>query len=192
LIPGSRVVVIGVGGLGHMAVMILKAVSASTIIALDKNQQALELARKLGADTTLTADDDSEAAIFAATGGNRVDAVLDFVGAGATISLSARVIRPLGEIVVIGRGAGSFAFQDRALPYGAGISTTFGGSKAELMALIALAESGKIKPHISRWPLSRTAAAFSELAAGTINGRAVISPDELLLSTTSQTSGQLK
>ncbi len=182
LIPGSRAVVIGIGGLGHMAVMILKAISPANIIALDINPKALELARDLGADSCLISDDGAAEAVLAASGGERVEAVLDFVGAGATIALSAKVINSLGEIVVVGRGRGSFSFHDRCLPYGATISTTFGGSKAELIDLIALTKAGKIKPHLVRMPLSRIEEAFAELAAGTLSGRAVISPDSVLTS----------
>jgi propanol-preferring alcohol dehydrogenase len=179
LVPGSRAVVIGIGGLGHMAVMILKAITSASVIAIDASSSALELARELGADHCLPASDRTPEAVFAATGGKRVEAVLDFVGAGTTISQAAGLISPLGEIVVVGRGRGGFTFQDRCIPYGATISTTFGGSKAELIDLIALAESGKIRPHLVRMPLSRIEEAFTQLAAGTLSGRAVIFPDRL-------------
>ncbi|NPA24919.1 MAG: zinc-binding dehydrogenase, partial [Deltaproteobacteria bacterium] len=135
---------------------------------------------ELGADYCLAADEQTTATVLESTGGKRVEAVLDFVGAGATIALGAGLIAPLGEIVVVGRGRGSFAFQDRCLPYGAAISTTFGGSKAELIDLIALAETGRIRPHLTRIPLSRVEEAFTRLASGKLKGRAVISPDQVL------------
>lgn len=177
LTPGSTVVVIGIGGLGHMAVSILKALCAARIVAVDKREQSLALAKDLGADLCLVPDDDAVLAIRQETGGSGVQAVLDFVGGGATIGLAAQVIGPLGHIVVVGRGQGSFEFKDRALPYGAMLSTTFGGRKLELIELVELAEAGVIEPHVTRYPLSDVQLAFERLKAGKIAGRAVIVPD---------------
>jgi len=176
--PGSTVLVIGVGGLGHMAVMILDALCSAKIVAVDRSATALKLAQELGASAAVLADETVSAGVHEAVAGGRVEAVLDFVGAGETLTLAAEFIRPLGQIVVVGRGPGGFLLKDRSLPYGAGISTTFGGSKRELMALIALMEAGKIRPHLSCYPLSEVEAAFSDLRKGNINGRAVIVPDE--------------
>ncbi|RLB21472.1 MAG: NAD(P)-dependent alcohol dehydrogenase, partial [Deltaproteobacteria bacterium] len=80
-------------------------------------------------------------------------------------------------IVIVGRGQGSFEFKHCALPYGATMSTTFGGSKLELMHLVALAEAGRIKPRITRYPLSEVDKVFEMLRNGEIVGRAVIVPD---------------
>ena len=176
--PGRKVAVIGIGGLGHMAVMILKEILPVEVIAVDREPAALELARELGADHLVTAGDEAAEQIREAAGGKAVDAVLDFVGAGATIALAAAVIGPLGKIVIIGRGTGSFALCDRALPYGSEIITTFGGSRKELMELIALAESGRLTPRLTPYPLSRVGSAFVRLAEGKLTGRAVIIPDD--------------
>jgi len=177
LTPGSSVVVIGVGGLGHLAVSLLKALCAANIIAVDKSEQSLALAKELGADRCLQPDETTALAVREATRGNGAQAVLDFVGGGATVGLAAQLIRPLGHIVVVGRGPGAFELRDRALPYGAILSTTFGGSKLELIELVALAEAGVIAPHVTRYPLSDVQRAFDKLRAGEIVGRAVIVPD---------------
>lgn len=176
LSAGSTVLVIGVGGLGHLAVAALKAICPASVIAVDRSEAALALAGKLGADLCLVSDEAAASVIQKSTRGGRVDAVLDFVGAGATIALAARVIRPLGHIVVAGRGHGGFEFRDRALPYGALLSTTFGGAKRELMELVALAEAGKIQSRITRFALPQVQTAFDQLARGEIVGRAVITP----------------
>jgi propanol-preferring alcohol dehydrogenase len=188
--PGRKVAVIGVGGLGHMAVMILKETLPVEVIAIDRDPAALELARELGADHLVAADDRADQAIREAAGGRAVDVVLDFVGAGATIALAAAVIGPLSKIVIIGRGSGSFALCDRALPYGAEIITTFGGCRRELMELIALAEAGRLNPRLTPYPLSRVEDAFQALAAGELTGRAVIIPDDRLPTSTAPTATQ--
>jgi propanol-preferring alcohol dehydrogenase len=177
LVAGSTAVVIGVGGLGHMAVTVLKAVCPARIIAVDTSEKALTLAKDLGADSGVVSDSTAAEAIRAETSGRGVEAVLDFVGAGATMGLAAKVIRPLGHIVVVGRGHGTFEFKDHALPYGAAMSTTFGGSKLELMHLVALAEAGVIKPHVTRYSLSEVETAFEMLRKGEIVGRVVVVPN---------------
>ena len=178
LMPGTTAVVIGIGGLGHLAISALKAVCAARIVAVDQRKDALALAKELGADVGILANDGlAIPQIGEATEGSGADAVLDFVGAGSTIRLASKVIRPLGHIVVVGRSQEAFEFKDRALPYGASMSTTFGGSKLELMELLALAEAGKIQAHITRYPLSQVGMAFDKLRRGEIVGRAVVVPD---------------
>jgi propanol-preferring alcohol dehydrogenase len=177
LTPGSTAVVIGVGGLGHLAVAELKAICAARVIAIDQRPEALELATGMGADIGLLAADTNAEQIRDVTSGMGVQAVIDFVGANPTLELARRVIRPLGHIVVVGRAGGSINFSTKGLPYGAGISSTYGGSKPELMELLALAEGKKIACHIERHPLSRIDAVFDKLRRNEIVGRAVVVPD---------------
>ncbi len=176
--PGSVVVVIGIGGLGHMAIAALKAVCAAEIIAVDHNEQALELASELGADHCIDTSEPGELSEEAAVTRVHIDAVLDFVGSGETIDLAAKWIGPLGHIVVAGRGSGIFEYTNGTLPYGAMLSTTFGGSRRELLELVSLAEAGRIQTRITRFPLEDTVHAFESLDRGEIRGRAVIIPQD--------------
>jgi propanol-preferring alcohol dehydrogenase len=169
LTGGTTVAVIGVGGLGHLAVQELKAITPAKVIAYDLNDASLELARQSGADVCLKSADENMEKMS-------VEAVLDFVGAGATIAQAAKMIRPLGHIVAVGRGPGVFEFKHNAMPYGAMISTTFGGTKAELMELIGLAEAGYIKPHITKFGIDEVDKAYKLLEQGKIQGRGVIIP----------------
>ena len=169
LTGGTTVAVIGVGGLGHLAVQELKAITPAKVVAYDLNDASLELAKQSGADLCLKSSDENMEKMS-------VEVVLDFVGAGATIKQAAKMIRPLGHIVAVGRGPGVFEFKHNAMPYGAMISTTFGGTKAELMELIGLAESGYIKPHITKFSIDEVEKAYDMLAKGEIQGRGVIIP----------------
>ncbi|MFM0176251.1 alcohol dehydrogenase catalytic domain-containing protein [Paraburkholderia sediminicola] len=177
LTPGSSVLVIGVGGLGHLAIAALKAMCAARVIAVDQRPQALELGISMGADLGMLTNDTTAQQILDATAGAGVQAVLDFVGVNSSIQLARQVIRPLGHIVVVGRGGGSIDFTPRGLPYGACISSSFGGSKLELMELLALAEAGRIACRIERHPLSQVDTVFDKLRRNEIIGRAVIVPD---------------
>jgi propanol-preferring alcohol dehydrogenase len=177
LTPGSTAVVIGVGGLGHLAVAELKAICAARVIAIDQRPEALELARSMGADICIQSADTNADQIKDITSGAGAQAVLDFVGVQPTIETARRVVRALGHVVVVGRGGGSVHFSRKGLPLGACISTTYGGSKLELMEVLALAEEGKIECVIERHPLSRVGEVFDMMRSHKIVGRAVIVPD---------------
>ena len=117
LVPGSHVVVIGAGGgLGHLAVQILRAVAPSTIVAVDAREAGLALARELGADAAVLAGEDAAGAVREHTHGRGAELVLDFVGNDATLSLAAAVSRSLGHIAVVGAGGGSLAYGYFATP----------------------------------------------------------------------------
>jgi propanol-preferring alcohol dehydrogenase len=170
LVPGSKVAVIGIGGLGHMALQILKATTNSHIIAYARSQKSLDFALSLGADE---ARDSTKKESFEKLS---VDVVLDFVGSATTIAQGASMIKPLGHIVLVGRGTGVFEYKHNSLPYGATMSTTFGGSKYELIELINLAKEGKVEAHITEFKLDDIEHAYKLLEEGKIQGRGVIVP----------------
>jgi propanol-preferring alcohol dehydrogenase len=174
--PGSSVVVIGVGGLGHMAVQILKAVAPAQIIAVDLDESKLKLAKEVGADHTVKSGAGAAAEIQELTGGRGAGVILDFVGAEATMGLGAAVSQPDGELVVVGLAGGVFQFQFGALPWDCSITVPYWGSTVELMEVLELARAGKIRAHVERFPLSRVEEAYQRLRDGTLDGRAVIVP----------------
>ena len=169
-------VVIGVGGLGHLGVQILHALCPATIIAVDNRESALRLASDAGAAHALLADD-AAAEIAGITGGLGADVVLDFVGNDASILLAVASSRSLGHVTVVGLGGGSYPFGFFTIPYEAAIATTYWGSIPELIEVIALAERGQIRAEIEPVPLSVGADAYRRLAAGEVDGRIVVVPD---------------
>ncbi|MBP2326046.1 propanol-preferring alcohol dehydrogenase [Kibdelosporangium banguiense] len=174
---GTTVAVIGVGGLGHLAVQILRAVTPSRVLAVDIREDALELAHLSGADmTTLTKPDTSEV-LRAATGGTGVDAVFDFVGSDATLALGARTLRAGGDLVVLGSAAGRLTISKPGpLPPGAALSLPFWGTRPELHNVIALAQAGSLRVETELFSLSAAGEALRRLRAGRIRGRAVLVP----------------
>jgi propanol-preferring alcohol dehydrogenase len=176
LVPGSRALVIGVGGLGHFAVQVLHALTAATVVAVDTREEALDLASQIGAHVTVRAGDAAAAAVLDAFQGRKADVVFDFVGAQSTIELGAAVVGGRGELMVVGAGPGTFAWNFYALPYEVNLSTSFWGSIPELHEVIALAQRGLIKAHVQRFSLDNAMEAYRLMEKGQLSGRAVIVP----------------
>jgi propanol-preferring alcohol dehydrogenase len=176
LTPGSYAVVIGAGGLGHLAIQILGALTPATVIAVDTSEPALALAREVGAAATVKAGDSAAEEVRDATGGARADVVLDFVGSAPTIALGAAVAKAGTDLVVVGAAAGQFAWNFYALPYEVSLTTSFWGTLPELHEVIALARQGRIKAHVQRFPLEDALHAYELMEQGQLSGRAVIVP----------------
>jgi alcohol dehydrogenase, propanol-preferring len=173
---GTTALVIGAGGLGHMAIQILRAISGAQIIAVDLRGDARRLALEVGADHALVSDEAAADAIRDLTRGLGVDVALDFVGADATIALAASVCRPMGHATVVGIAGGSFGFSFFSLPYEVSLATTYWGTRPELFELLELARRGRVTAHIERFGLDQAGAAYDSLRAGEVQGRAVIVP----------------
>ncbi|HTJ70424.1 MAG TPA: NAD(P)-dependent alcohol dehydrogenase [Actinospica sp.] len=172
--PDSTVVVIGVGGLGHVAIQILRALTPSRVVAVDTREEAVALAYSAGAHAALLAPSPGASALKA----DGVDAVLDFVGTDGTIALAASVLRPRGELVLVGSGGGSLTVaKSGRLPQGFRLALPYWGTRSELVDVLDLARSGAIEVETETFPLSEAVDAIERLRAGTVNGRAVIVPD---------------
>ena len=107
---GSTVVIIGVGGLGQMAVQIAREITGARIIAVDRRRDQLDRAADLGAAQTILAADDTVAEIRSATGGEGAHAVLDFVGTDDSLALATRTVRQRGIIAMLGLAGGHVPF----------------------------------------------------------------------------------
>jgi propanol-preferring alcohol dehydrogenase len=177
LVPGSAAVVIGVGGLGQMAVQILRALSPTTIVAIDTSGDKLAVASELGADHTLLAEDASAEEVRGLTGGRGAELVLDVVGSEQTLALSAGLLAFEGDLTLLGLAGGSIRYSAMALPWGARIATTYWGTAVELMEVLDLARTGMIAIRTERVPLDGVPDAYDRLREGKVEGRAVACPN---------------
>lgn len=174
---GSTAVVIGAGGLGHMGVQILRALTGATVIALDLSDQKLELAREVGAHHAMkSTDPDVVEKVKAIAGGIGANAVFDFVGANPTAELAGKLVRPEGDVHIIGVGGGALPVGIGTLPYDANVRAPYWGSRLELMEVVELAKAGKIKVEFERFSLDDGPKAYERLHKGDLRGRAVLVP----------------
>ena len=178
--PSSTVAVIGVGGLGHVAVQVLRATTGATVVAVDTDEARLRSAEELGADRALLSDEQTAPALLGLTGGAGVDVVLDFVGAPATVALAGDVVRSGGQVTLVGLAAGTLphtaAPPPIGLPWGVSVVKPYGGTRRELAEVLALSRAGRISVEVERAPLSDALAVLDRLERGQVRGRAVLVP----------------
>jgi propanol-preferring alcohol dehydrogenase len=163
----SRAVVIGAGGLGQFAIQFLKALTGSEVTVVDTSAEKLEVAGTLGADVTCGTE--------GLTG--RYDAVIDFVGADATMAAAASGIDRQGIIVVVGLWGGRIQFGVGVLPSEAVLTTSIWGTLEELKELLAFAQQHPLHHTVEPIPLEKAQHAHDLLRAGSIKGRAVLVMD---------------
>jgi propanol-preferring alcohol dehydrogenase len=178
LVPGSTAVVIGVGGLGHMAVQILRELTPARVIAVDTSPEKLALAREVGADEALEPGEGAAEAIVELSGGHGAELVLDNVGADETLALAAKAVRFQSHLTVVGLAGGTLEFGFGALPFEAQLTLPYWGTAVELMEVLDLARAGKVRAHVERFPLERAAEAYERMREGSLAGRAVICPHD--------------
>ncbi|MCZ7419958.1 MULTISPECIES: NAD(P)-dependent alcohol dehydrogenase [unclassified Micromonospora] len=174
--PGSTAVVIGVGGLGHVGVQILKATTAARVVAVDTREEALRLAEECGADLTMRSAEGTAEEIRRATGGRGADVVLDFVGADATLRLGVAAARTVGDLTIVGLGGGSLSVGFFSVPYEVSIQTTYWGSRPELLEVLDLGARGLVRPKTTTFGLDEAMRAYRMMQDGSLEGRAVIVP----------------
>ena len=174
----STVVVMGVGGLGHMAIQLLRVLAPLRIIAADVDDAKLQQARALGADDVVNNRNTSEAAerILQITGARGAGLVLDCVGVQPTLDLGARLLGRNSVWTIVGLGGGRHEFRHGSTPYGTVVSIPYWGSRVELMEVIAMARDGRIQAETTKFPLTEAVAVYAKLKAGQITGRAVLVP----------------
>ncbi|MBD5805066.1 alcohol dehydrogenase [Azoarcus sp. Aa7] len=178
LTPDANVVVIGVGGLGHMAVQLLRVMCGSRIVAVDLDDGRLEHARQLGADLVVNSRNGAQAAetIRAFCGPRRAALVLDFVGLQPTLDLAVQLVGRNSQLTVVGVGGGVLQLSQMTLPFGCSVCTPLWGSRAELLEVIALAQYGRIQVDAHYFGIEDGPRVLQDMRAGKVHGRGVLVP----------------
>jgi NAD+-dependent secondary alcohol dehydrogenase Adh1 len=176
LFPGTAAVVQGAGGLGHIGIQCLAALTATRIIVVDRNPEALALAKEIGADETVVADGHHIEAVKDLTGGEGAQVVFDFVAEGGAEHDAWAMTGPDGSQFVIGYGGEVAA---PTLDFVAGEKNIIGnivGTYSDLAELMVLAQAGKVKLHTKTYPLDSVVEALDDLDHGRVRGRAILVP----------------
>jgi alcohol dehydrogenase, propanol-preferring len=175
--PGSTAVVIGAGGLGHVGIQIIRALTAATVIALDVTEGKLTLARKVGAHHAILSNREAVGAIKNLTGGLGANAVFDFVGAPPTVKIAAAVAAMEAEISIVGIAGGALSMGSGTTARDVGVRAPYWGSRSELIEVFDLARAGSIIVETETFSLDEAPRAYELLNKGEIRGRAVVVPD---------------
>ena len=174
--PGTTSVVIGIGGLGHVAVQLLRLLSRTRIVALDLRPRALAMARAAGADEVLDASGLDSAALRAVVGAAGAALVIDCVGADGTLALAAGAVAPGGHVAIVGIGGGTFPMRFGTEPFEATVTFPRWGTREELVDVVALARAGDLSLEVEQVGLDGVAEAYARLEHGEVDGRVVAVP----------------
>ncbi|MBW8801961.1 MAG: NAD(P)-dependent alcohol dehydrogenase [Streptomyces sp.] len=177
LVPGSTAVVIGTGGLGHVAIQLLRALTPARVIALDVSEDKLRLAKEVGAHETVLSDASAAGAVRTLTGGLGAEAVFDFVGAEPTLRTAGALAAVEGDVTIVGIGGGALPVGFGSLPFEVSVAAPYWGSRSELIEVLNLARSGAVSVHTETYLLDEAPLAYERLHTGKVNGRAVILPN---------------
>jgi propanol-preferring alcohol dehydrogenase len=177
-IAHEPVVIVGGGGLGHMALKILAAMGGKGAIVVDIDKGKREAAVAAGAIKAIDggAGDAAKQIVAATGGGPRM--VLDLVGAASTVNLALAAATRGTEIVVVGLYGGEITVSVPLFPLRPiAIRGSYVGNLAELTEIVGLARSGKLKlVKVMRRPLDEANAALTDLKNGKVVGRVVLVP----------------
>jgi NAD+-dependent secondary alcohol dehydrogenase Adh1 len=174
LYPGSRAVVIGAGGLGHIGIQCLKAMTPAQIIVVDPSEQARALAGEIGADVTVAADGRQVETILELTDGLGAEAIIDFVGERGAIEDGVAMLRDAGSYYVIGYGENINVPTIDIISREINFIGNLVGSYNDLAELMTLTAQGKVTLHTSGYPLDAVNDAMSDLDHGRLQGRGIL------------------
>ncbi|MCH1881967.1 NAD(P)-dependent alcohol dehydrogenase [Agrococcus sp. ARC_14] len=177
LFPGTHAVVVGAGGLGHIGIQTLAAITSAEITVVDRSEQALELAGQLGAHHTVLATDDEavERAVLEITGGG-AHVLFDFVGESGAELLATRLLRNRGSHYVIGYGGAVRIPTIEIISREINVIGNLVGTYNDLVELMTLTAQGRVQLHTAVYPLDAAIDAIHDLEAGRLVGRGILVP----------------
>jgi NAD+-dependent secondary alcohol dehydrogenase Adh1 len=176
LYPGTTAVVIGAGGLGHIGIQCLATLTATNIVVVDANPDALKLAEQLGAQHTVVADGAQREAVADLTGGKGANVVFDFVAEQGAEADAWAMTGEAGSCYVIGYGGTLHIPTLDIISTERNITGNIVGTYNDLAELMALAQGGKVTLHTRVYPLDAAADALADLDAVRVRGRAILVP----------------
>ncbi len=176
LYPGTKAVVIGAGGLGHIGVQCLKALTPAEIIVVDRSPEALALTKNWGAAHTVVADGKEVPNVLDITNGQGAEAIIDFVGEGGAIEAGVGMLRRAGFYYVIGYGGKLNVPTIDIISTEINFIGNLVGTYNDLAELMTLTAQGKVTLHTAIYPLDAALDAIHDLDSGKLRGRGILVP----------------
>ncbi len=177
--PGTRAVVIGAGGLGHIGIQCLNAMTPTEIIVVDPSERALALAGELGSDHTVKVDGSQVSKVLELTDGLGAEAIIDFVGEKGAIEDGVAMLRDGGFYYVIGYGENINIPTIDVISREISFIGNLVGTYNDLVELMTLTAQGKVSLHTSTYPLDAINDAMADLDGGRLQGRGILIPAEV-------------
>lgn len=171
---GQRVAIFGVGGLGHLALQLARAMGAE-VFALDVSEEKLTFARELGAEHVLNVSDPDALKSLRSRGG--VHAAVVTSAAQAAYNAALKALRPGGTLCVVGLPPEPLQFHALAL-VGSEVHIVGSavGTREDLRAVLQLAAEGRLRCRVEVRPLADINDVLAAMRRGAIQGRVVLDP----------------
>jgi alcohol dehydrogenase, propanol-preferring len=174
IVAGQRLAVFGIGGLGHLAVQLGRALGAD-VTAIDVSEEKLELARSFGAADTLNAA--TTDVVKELRRKSRVHVALVTSAAKAAYDAAFSCVRPTGTLLVVGLPAENICFPPILMAAGEiRIHASTVGTRQDLREVLAMAAAGKVRCQVVASPLAQANQALDQLRNGQVSGRIVLTP----------------
>jgi len=177
LYAGTKAVVIGAGGLGHIGIQCLKALTPAEVIVVDPNEQALELAKEGGADETVRVESGYVDKVLEMTEGKGAEVVFDYVGERGAEDDAWKMTRRAGSHFVIGYGGTVEVPTIDIISTERNVIGNLVGTYNDLAELMHLTARGLVTLHTSTYPLDAVNDAIQDLNSGNLQGRGILIPD---------------
>src|SRR5215472_1572044 len=153
IVPGQRLGVFGIGGLGHLALQIGRELGAE-VIAVDIADEKLALAKSLGASTTFNAANPDAGKELKRQGGVQVALVTS--ASKAAYETAFYALRPTGTLLVVGLPADRICFPPIMMAAAeVNVHATAVGTRQDLAEVLALGAEGKLHSHVATRPLAQ-------------------------------------
>jgi NAD+-dependent secondary alcohol dehydrogenase Adh1 len=177
LYAGTKAVVIGAGGLGHIGIQCLKALTPAEVIVVDPNEKALELAKEWGANETVKAEGDYVDTVLEMTEGKGAEVVFDYVGERGAEDDAWKMTRRAGSHFIIGYGGTVEVPTIDIISTERNVIGNLVGTYNDLAELMNLTARGLVTLHTSTYPLEAVNEAIQDLNIGNLQGRGILIPN---------------
>ncbi|TVR14769.1 MAG: alcohol dehydrogenase [Balneolaceae bacterium] len=175
----ETMVIIGAGGLGLMAMQVVKELTAAAVIVIDVDDNKLNVATQLGDFMTINSRKENPLeVVMNATNGKGASAIVDFVNNEATATAAFNMLQKNGTMVMVGLFGGKLTFSNPVVALkNLTIRGSYTGGLAELRELIEIVQNKKLKSiPVQTYSLDAADDILAKVKKGEITGRAVVTP----------------